>query len=65
MPANLTAAPAALAAFAVDPVCGMTVDTTTAAHTAIHDAQTYFFCCAGCREQFVTDPARYLRAAAG
>jgi Cu+-exporting ATPase len=43
----------------------MTVDTTDAPHTATHDDQTYFFCCSGCREQFVADPARYLRATAG
>ena len=65
MTANPIAAPAALAGFSVDPVCGMTVDTNDAAHTRKHDGQTYFFCCAGCREQFVADPARYLRATAG
>jgi xanthine dehydrogenase accessory factor len=65
MTANPIAAPAALAAFAVDPVCGMTVDTSDAAHTATHDDQTYFFCCSGCREQFIADPARFLRATAG
>ena len=32
--ANPVAPPAALAGFAVDPVCGMTVDTSDAAHTA-------------------------------
>jgi len=51
--------------FATDPVCGMTVDTTDAANTATHDGQTYFFCCSGCREQFVAEPARFLRATAG
>lgn len=65
MAANPAAPPAAVAGFAVDPVCGMTVDTREAAHTAAHDGQTYFFCCAGCREQFVADPARFLRATAG
>jgi xanthine dehydrogenase accessory factor len=65
MTAHPIAAPAALTGFAVDPVCGMTVDTSDAAHTAPHDDQTYFFCCSGCREQFVADPAQYLRATAG
>jgi xanthine dehydrogenase accessory factor len=63
--ANPVAPPAALAGFAVDPVCGMTVDTADAAHTATHDGQTYFFCCSGCQEQFGADPARFLRAPAG
>jgi xanthine dehydrogenase accessory factor len=57
--------PPAAAGFAVDPVCGMTVDTTDAAHRATHDEQTYFFCCSACRERFVADPARFLRATAG
>ena len=65
MIANPAPAPEAITGFAVDPVCAMTVDTRDAAHTAIHDGQTYFFCCSGCREQFVADPARFLRAAAG
>ena len=63
--ANPVAAPEALVGFAVDPVCAMTVDTKDGAHTALHDGQTYFFCCSGCREQFVSDPARFLRATAG
>jgi xanthine dehydrogenase accessory factor len=65
MTANPVAAPAALAGFAVDPVCAMTVDTKDAAHTATHEGETYFFCCSGCREQFVAEPARFLRATAG
>jgi YHS domain-containing protein len=65
MTANPVPAPAALAGFAVDPVCGMTVDTADAAHQATHEEQTYFFCCSACREQFVADPARFLRATAG
>ncbi len=65
MTANPVAAPAALAGFAVDPVCAMTVDTKDAAHTATHNGATYFFCCSGCREQFVAEPARFLRATAG
>ncbi len=65
MPANSVVPSSALTGFAVDPVCGMTVDTNGAAHQVIHEEQTYFFCCSGCREQFVADPARFLRATAG
>ena len=42
-----------------DPVCGMTVSATSP-HEATHDGQSFRFCCAGCREKFVADPARYL-----
>lgn len=37
---------------ATDPICGMTVDIATARHTTIHDGQTYYFCCAGCKKSF-------------
>jgi xanthine dehydrogenase accessory factor len=44
---------------ATDPVCGMTVAIAGARHTADIDGQRYYFCCAGCRTSFVSDPARY------
>ena len=43
-----------------DPVCGMTVDPATAKHRAEHAGRTYYFCCAGCRTKFESDPAKYL-----
>ena len=58
----------ATAALAKDPVCGMSVDPATAKHKAEHADATYYFCCGGCREKFVAEPARYLMkpaAAAG
>ena len=45
---------------ATDPVCGMQVDESTATETAIHDGQTYYFCCKGCRMDFEDDPAKYV-----
>ncbi len=45
---------------ATDPVCGMSVDPHTAKHRAEHGGRTYYFCSAGCREKFVTDPQKYL-----
>jgi xanthine dehydrogenase accessory factor len=65
MIANPVAPPEVLAGFAVDPVCGMTVDTRDTAHSTTHAGQTFFFCCSGCQEQFLADPARFLRATAG
>ncbi|CAN5385841.1 heavy metal translocating P-type ATPase [soil metagenome] len=44
----------------IDPVCGMSVDPATTAHHAAHERSEYFFCSAGCRTKFVTEPDRYL-----
>ena len=43
----------------VDPVCGMEVDPKTTM-TAEHMGQTYHFCSAQCKEQFMQDPAKYV-----
>jgi Cu+-exporting ATPase len=47
-----------------DPVCGMTVNTATAAGMYEREGRTYYFCSPGCREKFATDPERYLAASA-
>ena len=44
-----------------DPVCGMEVDPATAKHRAEHAGRTYYFCSAGCRAKFASDPAKYLK----
>ena len=44
----------------LDPVCGMTVDPATAKHRTEHAGKSYFFCSAGCKARFETDPANYL-----
>ena len=43
-----------------DPVCGMSVACSGARHTTRHKGQTYYFCCARCRERFSASPAAYL-----
>ncbi|MBV8133954.1 MAG: heavy metal translocating P-type ATPase [Alphaproteobacteria bacterium] len=43
-----------------DPVCGMSVEPTTAEHRVEHAGRSYFFCSARCRERFSAEPARYL-----
>jgi YHS domain-containing protein len=48
--------------FATDQVCGMTVDPLTAAHKAVHAGRTFWFCSAGCQDEFEKEPQRYLRA---
>lgn len=45
---------------AVCPVCGMEFPQSQAGATAVHDAQTYYFCSTGCREAFLADPGRYV-----
>jgi len=45
--------------YAIDPVCGMQVQTTNAPARAIHDGHTYYFCADRCRERFEAEPARY------
>src|SRR5450759_2127622 len=45
-----------------DPVCGMTVDPSRAKATHEHAGKMYYFCCAGCKEKFSADPAKYLMA---
>ena len=49
---------------AKDPVCGMSVDPSTAKHKTEHAGSTYYFCCAGCLTKFTADPARYLAGTA-
>jgi Cu+-exporting ATPase len=46
----------------VDPVCGMTVDPTTAAATRDVGGRTYYFCSTHCASTFDADPSRYATA---
>ena len=53
-------AAAGVAARAIDPVCGMTVDPARAAARVEHDGTTYSFCSKGCAAKFTADPKKYL-----
>ena len=44
---------------AVDPVCGMEVEETTAQWTSEYEGVTYYFCAPGCKASFEADPAKY------
>ena len=44
---------------AIDPVCGMSVDPDQAEYRSFQKGETYYFCSAGCKESFDSDPARY------
>jgi YHS domain-containing protein len=46
-----------------DPVCGMAVRIDVATGDGLlaeHDSHTYFFCRAGCLDEFSADPARFI-----
>ena len=46
---------------AVDPVCGMTVTADRTGLPLDYQGSTYYFCQAGCRRAFESDPAAYVR----
>ena len=46
-----------------DPVCGMAVRVDIATEDGLvaeHDSHTYYFCRAGCLEEFSADPGRFV-----
>jgi xanthine dehydrogenase accessory factor len=57
------ASPPAAVAEAIDPICGMTVATGPAGtvRSASFDGETFYFCSAGCRSEFESNPASYPR----
>lgn len=46
----------------VDPVCGMKIKKSDAKATYEYNGKTYYFCMEGCKEKFVKEPAKYVRA---
>jgi Cu+-exporting ATPase len=49
---------------AIDPVCGMTVDSATAEYRSFHNGKAFYFCSAGCKGTFDKDPAKFAGASA-
>ena len=47
---------------AIDPVCKMQVEESSAAGTSEYMGETYFFCCPGCKASFDKEPEKYLNA---
>lgn len=45
---------------AIDPVCGMSVNTATAEHHFEFQGTTYYFCCGGCEHSFAKQPEAFL-----
>src|SRR5712664_4148130 len=46
---------------AIDPVCGMSVNTATARHKLQLGGETHYFCSRGCLEKFSANPERYAK----
>jgi xanthine dehydrogenase accessory factor len=44
---------------AKDPICGMMVDMGKAKHKSEYQGKWFYFCCAGCKQKFEAEPARY------
>lgn len=45
---------------AVDPICKMTVDESTAEWTSEYKGKMYYFCASGCKSSFEENPEKYL-----
>jgi xanthine dehydrogenase accessory factor len=58
--ASATSAAPPRDAIAIDPVCGMEVDSASTPHKADVGGTTYYFCCAACRARFVEAPGSFL-----
>ena len=46
---------------AKDPVCGMTVNESSAAAKSEYKGQTYYFCAPGCKATFDADPEKFVQ----
>jgi xanthine dehydrogenase accessory factor len=44
-----------------DPVCGMTVEISTARFTSEYDGKIYYFCASGCKRSFDKEPQKYIQ----
>jgi uncharacterized protein len=51
--------------YAIDPVCGMQVETTNAPAHGAHDGHDYWFCSDRCAERFRATPDRYAETSSG
>lgn len=55
----------AVAQEAVDPVCGMKVDTATAKYKLDFEGKTFYFCSESCLKKFQADPCKYCSEEGG
>jgi len=45
---------------AIDPICGMNVNTDTTSHQTIYKQISYYFCSSGCLTKFEASPEQYI-----
>lgn len=45
---------------AIDPVCGMIVETASARHVSKYNDHTFYFCCPACKREFEREPQNFL-----
>jgi xanthine dehydrogenase accessory factor len=48
---------------AIDPVCGMSVEPGISKYVSEYRGETYYFCCAGCQQEFDLHPENHLAIA--
>ncbi len=48
-----------------DPICGMSVDVASAKYKSEFHGNSFYFCCAGCKQKFDKQPDKYAVAIAG
>jgi YHS domain-containing protein len=48
---------------AKDPICGMMVEASAAQSKSVFPGNSFYFCCAGCKQKFDKQPDRYPLAA--
>jgi Cu+-exporting ATPase len=46
---------------AIDPVCNMMVEERGTKFTSVHGEKIYYFCAAGCKSEFDSDPGKYMK----
>jgi YHS domain-containing protein len=44
---------------AIDPICKMEVDESTAKFTSKYKGKKYYFCAPGCKKEFDNNPDKY------
>lgn len=52
--------PTAIVGYAIDPVCGMSVEKDSAEYFVLFESEKVYFCCESCKNAFLTAPQKYV-----
>lgn len=44
---------------AIDPICKMAVEESTARYKSVFEGKTYYFCAEGCKKEFELNPRKH------